>query len=58
MAKKPRAAVRAVGQTPAFIRPVGRGGKLGKPQPVVIIPVRVGAAAPAKKTKRRGRRGK
>lgn len=54
MAKRKKTAVRVgvTGRSVAYVQSVGKGGKLGKAQPVVITTVRVGAA-PTKAKKRR-----
>jgi len=50
MAKKVKAGLKATSRGVAYIQAIKRGGKLGKPEPVVITTVR---AAPPKRRKRR-----
>lgn len=50
--KKTPVRVAVTGRSVAYMQTVGKGGKLGKAQPVVLTTVRVGAAA-RKAVKRR-----
>lgn len=53
--RKTKVGVAVTGRAVAYIQKVGRGGKLGKAEPVVLTTVRVGAAVPKAKAKKRKR---
>jgi len=40
-AKKPKGNIQVTGRTIAYQQPIGKGGKLGKPKPVLITTARI-----------------